>query len=118
MAAAHDLLQAGLLGEAVDAGPALVFVADEQMRYVAVNRRACDALGYAREELLRLRVDDVAVGEESHELYQDLLLSRSQAGETLLKRKDGSTVAFSYRACETMAGGLTSYIAIGFVDDG
>ena len=54
MPAAEALIQTALLGEAIEAGPALVFVADEQMRYIAVNQFACEALGYTREELLAL----------------------------------------------------------------
>ena len=60
MPAAEVLIQTALLGEAVEAGPALVFVADEQMRYIAVNQFACAALGYTREELLALHVPDIA----------------------------------------------------------
>ncbi len=64
MSTAEQRIQTGLLGEAVDVGPVLVFVADENMRYIAVNRRACEVLGYEREELLALHVTDVAVGFE------------------------------------------------------
>src|SRR5438445_13058454 len=42
VASVDRLIQSGLLGEAVDGGPALVFVADEHMRYVAVTRKACE----------------------------------------------------------------------------
>jgi len=56
MPAAEVLIQTALLGEAVEAGPALIFVADEQMRYIAVNQFACSALGYTREELLGLYI--------------------------------------------------------------
>ena len=54
--AAEPLIQASLLGEAVDTGPVAIFVADEQMRYVAVNAYAAELLGYTRAELLELRV--------------------------------------------------------------
>ena len=57
---AQPLVQAGLLGEAIDRGPMLVLVADEEMRYVAANQLACDVLGYTRDELLGLRTTDVA----------------------------------------------------------
>jgi PAS domain-containing protein len=49
MSAAEALIQTALLGEAIESGPALVFVADEEMRYIAVNRYACESLGYARD---------------------------------------------------------------------
>ena len=56
----EPLIQASLLGEAVEHGPAAVFVADENGRYVAVNQAACALVGYSREELLSMRVADVA----------------------------------------------------------
>ena len=49
----------------------VVFVADENQRYVAVSRAACELLGYTREELLALRVGDVARYPEAEaEYYQ------------------------------------------------
>src|SRR5204862_7784223 len=74
-----------LLAEALDTAPLLVFVADEQMRYVAVNRTACDVLGYTRSELLRLRVVDVAVAPEAGQLYAPMLETRRQAGPTPIR---------------------------------
>ncbi len=114
--AAADLIQPGLLGEAVDSGPALVFVADDAGRYVAVNRRACDVLGYEREELLELRVTDVATETEAPDLYTALRRGGSAAGTTLLRAKDGTLHAFTYRATETTTAGMPFWVAIGFVD--
>jgi len=114
---AHALVQSSLVGEALDDGPALVFVADEDRRYVAVNRHACDVLGYERDELLELRVTDVAVEDRAERLYDDLLRTRHGAGRIGLRRKDGTTVAFDYRASETRLAGLTYYVAVGFADE-
>ena len=50
----------GLLGEAVDTGPRAIFVADEEMRYVAVNAYAARPSATRATELLELRVTDVA----------------------------------------------------------
>ena len=66
MSVAEPLVQAGLLGEAIDRAPDAVLVADESMRYLAVNQAACRLLGYTREELLALRDDrrrDLSGGE-------------------------------------------------------
>ena len=60
-------MQQGLLYEAWDQAPALVFVADENMRYIAVNRTACETLGYTRDELLGLSVTDIAVAPDAPE---------------------------------------------------
>lgn len=54
-------LQRTLLGEAIDEAPVLVFVADEEGRYVAVNRQACEVLRYSRRQLLGMTVSEVAV---------------------------------------------------------
>jgi PAS domain S-box-containing protein len=59
------------LGAAIDAAPMCVFVADAEMRYVAVNAYACELLGYAEEELLRMRVSDIAAYDEAPQEYDD-----------------------------------------------
>jgi PAS domain S-box-containing protein len=115
MGAAEALIQTALVGEAVDAGPALVFVADEEMRYVAVNRCACHTLGYTREELLELRVDEVARESTSPAEYDELLVRGSRAGVAILTTKDGRELTFEYRATQTTVAGLDMFVSIGFV---
>ena len=61
----EPLVQSILLGDAVEHAPVAILVADEEMRYVAANLTACELLGYTRDELLRLRVTDVARYEEA-----------------------------------------------------
>lgn len=114
--AAADLIQPTLLGEAVDTGPALVFVADDDGRYVAVNQRACEILGYEREELLALRVPDIAVDDDAPDLYEALRRSGEASGTTVIKSKDGTLHAFTYRATETVTAGMPFWVSVGFVD--
>jgi PAS domain S-box-containing protein len=111
-----DLVQASLIGEALDRGPLLVFVADETMRYLAVNQLACETLGYEREELLRMRVSDVAKAAEAPDLYEQMLREAAQRGQTDLRRKDGSTVRFTYWARETRTAGMTFWVSAGYVE--
>lgn len=111
-----DLVQASLLGEAIDGGPMLVFVADETMRYLAVNRLACETLGYTRDELLRLRVPDVAPAPEAENLYEQMLRESRQQGSTNLLCKDGSVVRFHYWAQETTTAGMTFWVSVGYVE--
>jgi PAS domain S-box-containing protein len=113
---AEGLIQTALLGEAVDAGPALVFVADEEMKYLAVSRSACEELGYTREELLGLRVNEVAREPESPAAYDEMLARGSKDGSSVLTRKDGSTFTFRYRATKTTVAGLQLFVSIGFAD--
>jgi PAS domain S-box-containing protein len=114
---AEPLLQQVLLYDALDRGPALIFVADDEMRYLAANQTACDVLGYTREELLALRVTDVAVEPAAEELYRDMLQTRSQEGVTHLRTKNGRLLRFAYRASEVKVVQLTHYVSIGFVTE-
>lgn len=86
------------------------------MRYLAVNQLACDALGYTREELLELRVPDVAVAPEATDLYEQMLRHASQAGRTALRRKDGSLVQFNYWAQQTTAARMTFWVSVGYTE--
>jgi len=115
MGAAEALIQTALVGEAVDAGPALVFVADEEMRYVAVNRCAAETLGYTREELLQLRVTDVARETGSPAEYDELLARGSRTGVAILTTKDGRELTFEYRATQTKVAGLDMFVSVGFI---
>jgi PAS domain S-box-containing protein len=111
----EPLIQASLLGEALDAGPALVFVADENMRYVAVNAKACDELGYTRAELLSLGVADVCRYDDAAREYDAMVADRALEGETTMTRKDGSTLRMRYMAGETRVAGMPLYISVGRV---
>jgi PAS domain S-box-containing protein len=114
---AEPLVQAGLLGEAIDRAPDAVFVADESMRYLAVNQAACRLLGYTREELLALRMTDVATYPEASAEYDDLMARRGKTGNGILRRKDGTEFAVCYRAHETKLAGMTVYVAIIWPDE-
>jgi PAS domain S-box-containing protein len=115
MATAETLIQTSLLGEAVDASPALVFVADADMRYIAVNQTACDVLGYTRDELLALSVADVAREAEAPTEFEEMLVRGRRAGVSLLTTKDGRTLEFHYSASKTSVARLDMFVSVGFV---
>ena len=115
MGVAETIIQTSLLGEAVDMGPALVFVADEEMRYIAVNQHACTVLGYSRDELLQLRVSDVVRTSDAPTEYDKMLARGSRTGTALLTRKDGTTVEFDYQASTARVARLELFVAVGFV---
>jgi PAS domain S-box-containing protein len=117
MSAADVLIQTALLGEALDTGPALVFVADEDMHYIAVNESACRALGYTREEVLKLRVTEVAREAAAPSQYDEMLARGFRDGTAVLTRKDGTTFEFAYRATQTTVAGLRLFVSIGFLLD-
>ena len=109
----EPLIQASLLGEAIEHAPVAVFVADEDGRYVAVNQAACVLLGYSREELLALRVSEVARYEEAGEEWSEMLRTGARTGTSQLTRKDGSLVEFSYAAGVTKVAGMPLFISVG-----
>jgi PAS domain S-box-containing protein len=109
------MIQASLLGEAIENAPMAAFVADENGRYVAVNRAACAMLGYEREELLTLNVTDVARYEEARDEFKEMTHEGSMAGTTVLTRKDGSTIEFTYVAGATIVAGMQVFVSVGAV---
>jgi PAS domain S-box-containing protein len=114
---ANPRVQQLLLAEALDTAPLLVFVADEQMRYVAVSQTACDVLGYTRAELLQLRVTDVAVAPEAGDLYDSMLRARRQEGSTTIRAKDGRLITFFYNARPATVAGMQYFVSVGFVEE-
>ena len=110
-AVAHDLVQKSLVGEALDAGPVAVFVADDDGKYLAVNAYACELLGYDREELLLLRVADVAVNDDAAADYDALLKTGAGAGTATLRHKDGGSHR-RYRAAATTVGGMDLFVGV------
>jgi PAS domain S-box-containing protein len=117
MAGAHQIIQTGLLGEALDPGPALIFIADDDMKYVVVNQLAADVLGYTREELLALRVTDVVRSPTAGEEYEQMMRAGKLTGTAVLTRKDGSEVTLHYRASRTRIAKLEFFVSVGFVED-
>jgi PAS domain S-box-containing protein len=110
------LVQASLIGEAIDHGPALVFVADEDMNYVAVNQFACDVLGYTRQELLALRVTDVSPWPETPKRFADFVVRTETEGTATIRRNDGGDVRVRYAAKQTTVAGLTLYVSVAFLE--
>lgn len=102
---ANPLVQATLLGEALEGAHAAAILFDEDRNCVAVNAHACVLTGYTRAELLALPVD---VGGE----LEEVAAHRRHAGLTELRRKDGSTFGVSYRVIPTNIGGISFFLGI------
>jgi PAS domain S-box-containing protein len=115
VATVEQLIQTGLLGEALDKGPALVFVADDDMKYIAVNELVAQTLGYTRTELLAMHVTDVVRDPEAPLQYLEMLRAGNRMGKAMLTRKDGTEIEFEYRAMKTRVAGLEFFVSVGFV---
>lgn len=105
-----------LLAAALDSAPVCVFVADRDMRYRAVNGYACELLGYSEEELLAMRVPDVATYDEAPREYSALIETAYQQGVSRLRCKDGEELVLSYVAGELELDGEPLYVAVGYAE--
>ncbi|HWS14506.1 MAG TPA: PAS domain S-box protein, partial [Rhodocyclaceae bacterium] len=86
----------------VDHAADAVFIADLDGRIVDANIRACESLGYAREELLELRIGDVdpevaAMGEDVGRVFRAAAVAGSQVVLGRHRRKDGSVFPVEVR---------------------
>jgi PAS domain S-box-containing protein len=82
------------------------------MRYVAANTTACELLGYTREELLHLRVTDLAQYPEAEGEFEAMIAAGELVGRTRVRHKDGTMRSFRHRSAETKIAGLAYYVAV------
>jgi PAS domain S-box-containing protein len=71
-----------------------IFLRNEQGKIYDINKRACDSLGYSREELLSMTAADVELpvgAEDSGPTVKRAAEDYSQNFESLYRRKDGTT---------------------------
>ena len=105
-----------VLAAAIDDAPVCVFVADQDMRYVAVNRHACELLGYDEEELLQLGVSDIATYDEARNEYSQMVEQAYMRGRSRLRCKDGEHVWLYYSAGQVDIDGQRLYVSVGRVE--
>lgn len=78
-----------------------IVTADMTGQYLDVNSRACQMLGYSREELFGLRVPDLLDPHDYPRLRAikaELLQGHHHSGEWKLRRKDGGTISVEISA--------------------
>lgn len=78
----------------IDSAPDGIFISDENLKYLDVNPAACAMLGYTREEMLKLRIQDV-IPEESLAVWKNGIARLATTGRMgqktgYLLRKDGT----------------------------
>jgi PAS domain S-box-containing protein len=79
----------------VDQASDAIFVSDIRGHLVDVNRRACESLGYSREELLKMTLSDVdssfEIDDHPKNIWEKLPAEGAIVVESVHRRKDGST---------------------------
>jgi PAS domain S-box-containing protein len=105
----EDLFHA-LVEQAADA----FFLHDADARIIDVNRRACESLGYTREELLRLSVKDFdpAFDFGGLDAWQRMVPGRPETVERVHVRKDGTTFPVEVRLGVIESGGRRLFLAL------
>ena len=76
------------------------FVSDREGKFIDVNQRACEMLGYSCDELLRLSVPDIDAEfdlERFSRSWDRLVAGDQVTVETVLKRNDGATLPAEIR---------------------
>jgi PAS domain S-box-containing protein len=104
---ARSLVLQTLLLEAIQQAGMAIVVYDEEGRYVTVNERACEILGYTREELLAHDVGDFTDGIDRSRL----MTTSRREGVRLVRRRDGSTVPVAFVVVPTTVGKLPYFVA-------
>ncbi|MEK8016893.1 MAG: PAS domain S-box protein [Candidatus Parabeggiatoa sp.] len=85
-----------LVEQAVDA----IFVHDLEGRFVDVNLKACESVGYTRQELLNLSISDIDIGinlEDLKKLWQQMAFGIPIMLEGVHRHREGSTFQVDVR---------------------
>ena len=91
-------------------------MADDEGHYVAVNRHACEGLGYSRRHLLGMTVPEVAVAPEAPELYASMLSQGHLKGTTPVRCSDGRLLTLRYSAKAVKIAGIDYWIFVGVTE--
>lgn len=110
---ANSLIQASLLGEAVDGADLAILVSDEEGHCIAVNQQACALLGYTREELLLLELPEFVPATDPHACYREVQEHGRSEGVTDAVRSDGSPLALRYWSTPTRVAQMQLVLSLG-----
>jgi PAS domain S-box-containing protein len=103
-----DLHQA-LIGEAGECATIGISVYDDDGRFVALNKKAEELLGYPRDELITRDVASFTDGGIDRAV---LLRSEVREGVRLIQREDGSSLPVAFVVAPTRIANLDFFIAL------
>lgn len=110
---ANPLVQASLLGEAVDGADLAILVSDEDGLCIAVNKQACALLGYTREEFLKLELTEFVPDTDPRECYREVHTTGRSEGVANAIRSDGSSVSMRYWSTPTRVAQMRLTLSLG-----
>jgi len=99
-----------LVEQAADA----FFLHDSQGNFLEVNRRACESLGYTRDELLHLGVADISSmpPEEARNVWDQLQAGMTPTVNDYHRRKDGTRFPVELRLGSLESDGQTLFLGL------
>ncbi|RMG51895.1 MAG: PAS domain S-box protein, partial [Acidobacteria bacterium] len=95
-----------------------IFISDAQARFIAVNRAACELTGYAKEELLSMRIPDLHDPEDLtayRQFHQRIMAGEDIVSEARIRRKDGRKIDVEFHNRRIIIAG-TPYMYTGARD--
>jgi PAS domain S-box-containing protein len=104
----RELIAPALLGDGAECAEMGISIYDDDGKYVAVNRYACELLGYGRDELLDHDVADFTPSGIDRSV---LLTPKRREGVRLVTCKDGSIVPVAFVVTPTLVSGIAFYIS-------
>jgi PAS domain S-box-containing protein len=112
--AARWTLAETLLGEAAAGLSLPVLITNDELCYVAVNRAAEELLGYSRDELLDLRVDDIVerTADRLRAVSYEIERDRFRTGTTTARCTDGTRVTVGYTSAVAIVALLPHIVTV------
>lgn len=91
--------------------PAAEVEVDSDRRYVSVNDSACELLGYTRQELLALRIDDISFPSDAHvrPMYTQFVKDGQMRGIFALRRKSGEVIRIRFESRQAHGRSLATW---------
>lgn len=94
-----------------------MFIADDERRYIEINQAACELLGYSRDELLEMKIEEISSPElrpRAPEMFEEFKAAGTLSGPYTVITKDGDEIAVHYSATANVLPGI--HLSICLVD--
>ena len=108
----EEMLEASLANykQFFDESPDGIFIADASGRYIQVNQRGCELLGFDESELLSMRMADLAVAGEDSIPYKELFEGQELVSHRYLRTKGAPPISVAIAGRQLSNGRLMGVV--------